>query len=97
MMLNFIIYGDRKASEVSGVLCWGHGETGRHPLLWGLFHHHTEEETDAHLYIPRAETPTPGGKLRLRHSQPKTYTEVYHSPRAGTSLIQALKGTALQQ
>lgn len=82
-MLTFIIYGDRKASEASGVLCWGRAEAGRHVLLRGPFHHHTEE-TDARLYILRAETP-PGGKLRLWHS----HTQAYHSPKARTALTQA--------
>ena len=55
-MLNFSIYGGRKASEVSGVLCWGRGEAGRHVLLRGPFLHHAEE-TDARLSILRAEAP----------------------------------------
>ena len=81
-MLNFSIYGGRKASEVSGVLCWGRGEAGRHVLLRGPFLHHAEE-TDARLSILRAEPPA--GKLRLWHS----HTQAHHSPKAGTALTQA--------
>ena len=80
-MLNFIIYGDRKASEVSGVLCWGHSETGRHPLLWGLFHRHTEEETDAHLNIPRAEPPPQVESSDYGTHSRQRHTEVHHSPK----------------
>ena len=95
-MLNFIIYGDRKASQVSGVLCWGHGETGRHPLLWGLFHRHTEEKTDARLNIPRAETP-PQVESSDYGTHSQRHAQRFISPKAGTSRIQVLKGTALQQ